>query len=113
MSINVVCINQYDSAIIEKIIETDTSGFGETTLSPYTMEAFIRFGKVFVILEDNKIIGAAEFIKSWTDINTVYLVGMAISNNKQNKGLGWSEPLIIDNKLSNMNTMGVSYGKKS
>jgi hypothetical protein len=25
----------------------------------------------------------------------------------------WSDPLIMDNELSNMNTMGVSYGKET
>ena len=70
------------------MVDTDSDGFNCITQTVFSMEEFAKFGKIFLLYEYNKLIGVSEFLKDWNDNNKVYLYGMSIRKNKQNKGLG-------------------------
>lgn len=103
MGIEIISLENYNTFLLKEMISVDLDGFGSTTQTVYSMEEFAKFGKIFLLCENNKLIGVSEFLKDWTDNKKVYLYGMSIRKNKQNMGLGTLFLTEIINKLRQYN----------
>jgi len=88
MSLEVVAMKEFSPGLLEEALALDSDAFGEICQTIYSMEAFARFGRIFLLYEDGTLVGASEFIKDWSDPKTVYGVGIAIKKDKQNTGFG-------------------------
>lgn len=102
-NIRVISLEDYNTSLLEEMIDTDSDGFSCTTQTVFSMEEFAKFGKIFLLYEDNKLIGVSEFLKDWNDNDKVYLYGMSIRKNKQNKGFGTKFLEEMINKLRQYN----------
>ncbi|MFK4786155.1 GNAT family N-acetyltransferase [Fusobacterium sp. MFO224] len=76
-----------DVKYMNEIIEMEKSTFGKLGgVDLWILKPIINFGKVFVVLENDKVIGAAEFLISF-DSPHAFLYGISIHNLYQNKGI--------------------------
>lgn len=77
-----------DEKYIDEVVEMEKSTFGEMGgVNLWILKPLVKFGKVFVILKENKVIGCAEFIISF-DKSQAFLYGFSIKIEYQNHGLG-------------------------
>jgi len=75
---------------INEIVEMEKSTFGKLGgVDLWILKPLVKFGKVFVALENEKVIGAAEFLISF-DCPHAFLYGISIHNLYQNKGIAKS-----------------------
>ena len=86
MLIKVVNIEDLD--IMNQIVELEKSTFGRFGgVDLWILKPLVRFGKVFVVLKNEKVIGAAEFMVAF-DNPEVFLYGFSVKEDFQGKGIG-------------------------
>ena len=105
MGICIVPVNDYDPGLLKPLIEVDSDAFGKPTFTPWTLEAIMRFGKVFVGYEGEEIVAVGEFIRDWNDPKNVYVVGLSVKTEKQNRGYG---TLLLKSALERLKEEGFS-----
>ena len=67
-----------DKKIIEQIIEIEKEAFGlNGGVDEWILKPIIKYGKVFVLVLENKVIGIAEFIRNF-DGDEIFLYGFSI-----------------------------------
>jgi len=77
-----------DVEYIDQIITIEEEAFGKNGgVDQWVLKPLIRYGKVFVILKDSKVIGVAEFIRSF-NIEEAFLYGFSIKKEYRQKGYG-------------------------
>ncbi|MDO8885840.1 GNAT family N-acetyltransferase [Candidatus Oleimmundimicrobium sp.] len=81
-------VKKVDFNLIKKLVFLEKEAFGQGGLDEWTLPVFIRYGKVYILEEDGKIEGLAEFIRDWNEIKRVFLVSFSICQDKRGKGLG-------------------------
>lgn len=86
MLIKAVKIENLD--IMNQIVEMEKSTFGRFGgVDLWILKPLVRFGKVFVVLKNEKVIGAAEFMVAF-DNPEVFLYGFSVKEDFQGKGIG-------------------------
>ncbi|MCK5779632.1 MAG: GNAT family N-acetyltransferase [Psychrilyobacter sp.] len=81
-------IDVNDDEYIDQIIEIEKEAFGENGgVDKWILKPLIKYGKVFVLVEDAKILGIAEFIRSF-NVEEVFLYGFSIKKEYRQKGYG-------------------------
>lgn len=89
--------------IIEEIIKLEKEVFGENgAIDIWNLKPYIKYGKVFVGLEEKEIIGCCELLKDWNE-NRIYLYGFLIKKDRTGKGMGSIFLQLILDKLKEEN----------
>ena len=77
-----------DKKIIEQIIEIEKEAFGlNGGVDEWILKPIIKYGKVFVLVLENKVIGIAEFIRNF-DGDEIFLYGFSIKKIYRRCGYG-------------------------
>ncbi|MFA6708561.1 MAG: GNAT family N-acetyltransferase [Fusobacterium sp.] len=88
MEIKEISIN--DTKYIDEIIQMEKLTFGNLGgVNLWILKPMVSFGKVFVVLDAKKVIGAAEFLISF-ERPSAFLYGISVNNLYQNKGIAGS-----------------------
>ncbi|MFA6877643.1 MAG: GNAT family N-acetyltransferase [Fusobacterium sp.] len=88
MEIKEISIN--DTKYIDEIIQMEKLTFGNLGgVNLWILKPMVSFGKVFVVLDAKKVIGAAEFLISF-ERPSAFLYGISVNNFYQNKGIAGS-----------------------
>jgi len=81
-------IEKNDKRYIEEIIELEKKVFGENgAIDIWNLKPYIKYGKVFVYLDNNKVVAVAEILKAWEGSNA-YLYGLCVDTNSRGQGIG-------------------------
>lgn len=81
-------INIDDIIYMNEIVEMEKSTFGRFGgVDLWILKPMVKFGKVFVALKDEKVIGAAEFMIAF-DRNDAFLYGFSVMEKFQRHGVG-------------------------
>lgn len=75
-----------DPQMIFKMAKLEAESFGSGGLNEWTLPVFIRYGRVFMLQDEDDILGLAQFIKDWNDEKTVFLVGLSIQPSVRGRG---------------------------
>lgn len=118
-------ISIHDEKYINEIIEMEKLTFGNLGgVNLWILKPIVNFGKVFVALDKEKVIGAAEFLISF-DRSYAFLYGLSVHNFYQNKGIAdsilkFSENYFIKKEITNIsltvdpeNTKAIALYKKN
>ena len=101
MVIKLVC--ETDKKYIEEILELEQEVFGlNGAIDLWNLKPYIKYGKVFVLLHEEKVIATCELLKSW-DNKKVYLYGFAVKKQFSGKGVGSKFLENVINSLDNEN----------
>lgn len=85
MKIKEISIN--DTKYINEIIQMEKLTFGNLGgVDLWILKPMVSFGKVFVALENERVVGAAEFLISF-ERPSAFLYGISVNNIYQNKGI--------------------------
>ncbi len=88
MSLEIVELDNFDTRLLEDLLQLQKEIFGKLGLNEGTLPPMIRCGKVFILKDGNTIIGSAELIKDWEDDKLAFLVGFCIKEEERRKGKG-------------------------
>ena len=81
-------IKAKDKKYIEQIIEIEKEAFGESGgVDEWILKPIIRYGKVFVLIIEDEVIGIAEYIRDF-DGDEVFLYGFSIKKEYRKCGYG-------------------------
>lgn len=81
-------IEDFDQALLDKLVELETRTFRECGLSKWELVPLIQHGKLLVLFDDQDPIGFLELMNDWDDEDTAYLYALAIEEDYRNQGLG-------------------------
>ena len=73
--------------ILDEIVELEKEAYrGRGNVDLWILKALIRYGLVYILIEDDEVVGIIEYMKLY-DENSVFLYGMAIKEKYRNMGL--------------------------
>ena len=85
-------VNGEDREIIKGILDLENNAFGDNgAIDIWTLKPFVRYGKVFALLENDVVVSAIEFIHKF-DSKEMYLFG--VSTREEFRGRGCAKELI-------------------
>lgn len=77
-----------DKDIMNEIVEMEKDTFGKFGgVDLWILKPIVKFGKVFVAIEDEKVVGTAEFMIAF-DRPEVFLYGFSVMKEYREKGIG-------------------------
>ncbi len=81
-------VEKNDKKYIEEIIELEKKVFGENgAIDIWNLKPYVKYGRVFVYLERDKVVAVAEIMKSWQE-DKVYLYGLCVDVDYRGQGIG-------------------------
>lgn len=81
-------VEKNDKKYIEEIIELEKKVFGENgAIDIWNLKPYIKYGKVFVYLEKDRVVAVAELMRAW-EKNKVYLYGLCVDTDFRGQGIG-------------------------
>jgi len=81
-------IGPTDKKYIKQIIEIEKEAFGENGgVDEWILKPIIRYGKTYILLLDEEVIGVAEYIRKFTG-EEVFLYGISIKKGYRKHGYG-------------------------
>ena len=86
--IRVESVNDLSASLVKTLIEIDLQTFAESTFSPYTAAAFLKYGHVFLLRTDDAVIGTCVCMRTWDRPNESLILSMGIKPGWRGRGLG-------------------------
>ena len=81
-------VEKNDKKYIEEIIELEKKVFGENgAIDIWNLKPYVKYGRVFVYLERDKVVAVAEIMKTWQE-DKVYLYGFCVDVDYRGQGIG-------------------------
>ncbi len=81
-------VEKNNKKYIEEIIELEKKVFGENgAIDIWNLKPYVKYGRVFVYLERDKVVAVAEIMKSWQE-DKVYLYGLCVDVDYRGQGIG-------------------------
>lgn len=90
------------------LLDIDLQTFAESTFSPYTAQAFLKFGRVFLLRADHVVIGTCVCLRTWDRPDEALLLSMGIRPGWRGRGLGQRFVKDVLEKLRAAGTRSVS-----
>lgn len=79
MTINFKAIEKPGPEVISRILNIEQEAFGKGALNEYVVVPLVRYGKVYAAVdEEGSAIACAYYMRDMNDINTVYLLSVAV-----------------------------------
>lgn len=92
-----------EKGYINDIAEYEEQIFGDGGIGRWTIMPFIRYGKVYILLEDEEIVSAAEIMRTF-DTKEAYIYGFFTREKFLKKGYG---SVLLDFVIKEMKELGV------
>ncbi len=81
-------VEKNNKKYIEEIIELEKKVFGENgAIDIWNLKPYVKYGRVFVYLERDKVVAVAEIMKTWQE-DKVYLYGLCVDVDYRGQGIG-------------------------
>ena len=81
-------VEKSDNKYIEEILELEKKVFGENgAIDIWNLKPYVKYGRVFVYLERDKVVAVAEIMKTWQG-DKVYLYGLCVDVDYRGQGIG-------------------------
>lgn len=81
-------VEKSDNKYIQEILELEKKVFGENgAIDIWNLKPYVKYGRVFVYLEKDKVVAVAEIMKTWQE-DKVYLYGLCVGLDYRGQGIG-------------------------
>jgi ribosomal-protein-alanine N-acetyltransferase len=77
-----------DHGVVKRIEEIEEKAFGPAGVDRWSIPLFVNHGRLYLLRDEEQIIGVAQFMRNWDDPNTVFLYGFSIDGAWRGQGLG-------------------------
>lgn len=86
--LDVIEIKDVNPNTLAEMVSLEKEAFGRAGLNEWTLPVFIRYGRVFLLLNEGEIVGVAELMKDWSNFDLAFLVGFSVRKEHRRKGWG-------------------------
>lgn len=100
----IIRINDAQGDILQQIIDLEKQAFeGDGNVDLWIIKALIKYGLVYLLKEDEKIISIIEYMQNYND-KSVFMYGLSTIKSKRNQGyakkiLKFTEEILIKDKI--------------
>lgn len=106
MTITFRAVDKPDAQIIANIIDIEQEAFGDGALNEYVVVPLIRYGKVYVAVdEDGEAVACVYFMRDMADISRAYLMSIAVLPVFRGQNVGTA---LLSYALSNLKRYGIT-----
>ncbi len=88
MKIQIERLKEIEPPLLEELVGLEKEMYGGGGFDQWTLPVFARYGCLFILKEDDRVIGSAELLKAWDETTKAYLAGFAIKVEQRGRGLG-------------------------
>ncbi|MDP2892263.1 MAG: GNAT family N-acetyltransferase [Bacillota bacterium] len=81
-------ITDTDIRIMGQLLDIERDAFGEEGMNKWDIVPFIRYGRVYTMMDGKAVLGAAYFMRDWNMHDKAYLVGIAMRSDMRGRELG-------------------------
>ncbi|HWR56704.1 MAG TPA: GNAT family N-acetyltransferase [Negativicutes bacterium] len=81
-------IDKCDAKVMQGIIDLETEAFGIGGLNAWHLVPLIRHGRVFMMRENQAVIGSVQYMLDWSNTQKAYMFGVSVAKNYRGKGIG-------------------------
>lgn len=74
--------------LIARLVKLEQEAFGYGGMNEWHLVPIIRHGKVFVIKENDSVVGAVQYMLDWDKPELAYMVGVSVAAQVRGKGVG-------------------------
>lgn len=74
--------------MLQRIVQLEAEAFGVDGLNEWTLVPLARHGRIYCLLLDGDLAGAAQYLRDWDNRGLAYLVGIAVFKRHRGRGLG-------------------------
>ena len=106
MTITFRALDKPDPDIISNILYIEEEAFGDGALNEYVVVPLVRYGKVYVAVdEEDNIVACAYFLRDMADISIAYLMSVAVLPVFRGQNVGTA---LLSYALSNLKRYGIT-----
>lgn len=81
-------VQRLDRDMLEDLVQFERGVYGASGFNEWMLPVFARYGYLFVMRDNQDIIGTAELMRSWQDPDIAYLAGFGVARDRQGRGFG-------------------------
>ncbi len=102
-------INEIDYSVIYQVQEIETEAFGEGAMNEWFLVPFIRYGKVYVLMNsDGEVVASAEYMRDFSNPQMAYLFALSVKQPLRGQGLGTK---LMQKSLAKLKEEGIELVK--
>lgn len=102
-NITIKILEHPDPEIIAQVAALEEEAFGRGGLNEWHLPVIARRGRLVVIIEDERVIGAASLLKDWAG-STAYLFDLVVAGDARGRGCG---RLLMEGVIENLRNKGI------
>ena len=105
MAIEYFHIKERDFDLVEQLVQMESASFDENgALDVFELIALLRHARVYVAVEDDRIIGSVYFMRNFDNPDKVFLHSINVTNPEVTPNLGVS---LLNIAFTDMQTFGI------
>lgn len=81
-------INELNLELLSRVVELEQEAFGEGGLNEWHLVPIIRHGRVFIIKNDESVVGCVQYMLDWNSPQRAYMIGASVAKETRGKGIG-------------------------
>lgn len=102
-NLTVKIIEQPDPEMIARVAALEEEAFGRGGLNEWHLPVIARHGRLVVIIEDERVVGAASLLRDWVG-RSAFLFDLVIAGDVRGRGRG---RLLLEGVIENLRNDGV------
>lgn len=81
-------VTEIEPKLLDRLVLLEKEAFGNGGMNEWHLVPVIRHGRVFVIKENDVVVGEVQYMLDWDKPGLAYLIGVAIAGEVRGKGIG-------------------------
>jgi len=81
-------LENFDLTLLQRLKQLEKEAFDVGGLNEWHLVPLIRHGRVYVIKQQQEVVGLIEYMRDWENPQKVYLIGVSIAKEMRGQGLG-------------------------
>lgn len=81
-------ITVVEPKLLKRLIELEQEAFGYGGMNEWHLVPIIRHGRVFVIKENDIVVGEVQYMLDWDNPGLAYIIGVSVSGQVRGRGIG-------------------------
>lgn len=88
MGWEIIELTEIDHDLVNQIVEIEQDAFGVGGMTLWFITPFVRYGSVFVIVKQGKVLAVAEYMRDFNETSEAYLFGFTVKREVRSQGFG-------------------------
>ncbi len=81
-------VTEIEPKLLERLVQLEREAFGVGGMNEWHLVPVIRHGRVFVIKDNDVVVGEVQYMLDWDKPGLAYLFGVSVASEVRGKGIG-------------------------